>query len=272
MPKVTVIMPSLNVQPYIRECMDSVVNQTLKDIEIICVDAGSTDGTLEILREYVKNDERIQIIISDKRSYGYQMNIGIAAAKGDYIGIVETDDWIDEGMFAALYNIASANDAEIVKSNYYWYTTSTAESLYFDNLKRCTYNKVFCPLSEIQIFEVTPSIWSGIYDRQFLERNNIRFNASAGASYQDISFHFSVFSVASRVVLVEDAYLHYRKDNMNSSVNSKEKIYCVVNEMAYYESFLSKFPEKEMVLRKYIPSWKAEKYLWNLRRIGAAFQ
>ena len=69
-PKVSVIMPSLNVAPYVRECIESVLGQTLREIEIICVDAGSTDGTLEILREYAEKDSRITLIVSDKKSYG----------------------------------------------------------------------------------------------------------------------------------------------------------------------------------------------------------
>ena len=102
MPKVSVIMPSLNVVQYIQECMESVVRQTLSDIEIICVDAGSTDGTLEILQEFAKKDQRISIIVSDKKSYGYQMNLGLKAAKGEYIGIVETDDFIEPNMYEDL--------------------------------------------------------------------------------------------------------------------------------------------------------------------------
>ena len=102
MPKVSVIMPSLNVVQYIQECMESVVRQTLSDIEIICVDAGSTDGTLEILQEFAKKDQRMSIIVSDKKSYGYQMNLGLKAAKGEYIGIVETDDFIEPNMYEDL--------------------------------------------------------------------------------------------------------------------------------------------------------------------------
>ena len=94
MPEISVIMPSLNVAPYIRECMDSVLCQSLKNIEILCIDAGSTDGTWEILEEYARKDVRVQLIRSDKKSYGYQMNLGLKAANGEYIGIVETDDYI----------------------------------------------------------------------------------------------------------------------------------------------------------------------------------
>ena len=79
MPKITVIMPSLNVASYMRQCLRSVLEQTLEDIEVVAVDAGSTDGTLEILQEYVAADRRISVIQSDKRSYGYQVNVGLEA-------------------------------------------------------------------------------------------------------------------------------------------------------------------------------------------------
>ena len=116
MPKVSVIMPCLNMEKYIRQCLNSVVCQTLKEIEIIIVDAGSKDGTLEILREYAREDARIQVLHSDKKSYGYQMNRGIAMASGEYIGIVETDDFIEPDMMAVLYGKAVETGADYVKA------------------------------------------------------------------------------------------------------------------------------------------------------------
>ena len=115
-PKVSVIMPSLNVAPYVRECIESVLGQTLREIEIICVDAGSTDGTLEILREYAEKDSRITLIVSDKKSYGYQMNLGLNVATGKYVGIVETDDRVRENMYETLYGLAEQNAVDIIKS------------------------------------------------------------------------------------------------------------------------------------------------------------
>ena len=97
--KLTVIMPSLNVAPYIEMCIKSVVNQTMQDMEILCIDAGSTDGTLEILEQFKREDSRIRIIHSDKKSYGYQVNKGLALAKGKYVSIVETDDFISQDMY-----------------------------------------------------------------------------------------------------------------------------------------------------------------------------
>ena len=83
MPKISVIMPCLNMVRYIRQCVDSVMNQTLTEMEILIIDAGSTDGTLDILQEYISLDPRIRIISSDKRSYGYQVNLGIKEARGE---------------------------------------------------------------------------------------------------------------------------------------------------------------------------------------------
>lgn len=109
-PLVSVIMPSLNVVKYIDECIQSVLNQSLKEIGIICVDAGSTDGTYERLKEYETNDSRVRVILSDKRSYGYQVNLGIKESNAKYIGIVETDDYVDENMFGILYHRAKNNN------------------------------------------------------------------------------------------------------------------------------------------------------------------
>ena len=119
--KISVIMPSLNVSKYIKQCLQSVLNQTLEDIEIICVDGGSTDGTLDIIQQYVKKDNRVKLIHSDIKSYGYQMNLGIKEASGDYIGIVETDDYIQSDMYERLYDVVVGNPEEeidFVKGSY----------------------------------------------------------------------------------------------------------------------------------------------------------
>ena len=109
MPKVSIIMPSLNVAPYIEECIQSACRQTLTDIEILCIDAGSTDGTLEILQEFAKKDTRIRVLHSDVKSYGYQVNLGIKEATGEYVAILETDDYVDASMYETLYDAAVKN-------------------------------------------------------------------------------------------------------------------------------------------------------------------
>ena len=272
-PKVSILMPSLNVAEYIRQCMDSVVNQTLKDIEIICIDAGSTDGTLEILHEYEKLDQRIHVIVSDKRSYGYQMNLGLDAANGEYIGIVETDDWIEPDMFESLWNAASEHGVDIVKSNYYWYYTKPEViNKPFENLSKCPYETMFSPQDVLQPLATTPSIWSGIYRHTLIKDNKIRFNETPGASYQDTSFHFMVFTVAQSAYCLNKYYLHYRRDNEASSVNTGGKVYCIADEMHYYENFLETHPEAKATHIKQYMALKYKKYRWNYARIAPQFQ
>lgn len=148
--KVSVIMPSLNVADYIRECIESALNQTLADIELLCVDAGSTDGTWEILNEYAKKDSRVTVIQSERKSYGYQVNLGIQRAKGAYVAILETDDYIEPNMYQYLYDIALRTEAEIIKADYDCFITCQNGKRIFTTIKlwakqKENYNRVIDP-------------------------------------------------------------------------------------------------------------------------------
>ena len=118
MAKVSVVVPIYNVENYLRECLDSLIHQTLKDIEIICVNDGSTDSSLEIIEEYAKRDNRIKVINKLNTGLGATMNIGINAATSEYIGILESDDFTDIKMFEDLYFVAKQHDADIVISDF----------------------------------------------------------------------------------------------------------------------------------------------------------
>ena len=272
-PKVSILMPSLNSGEYIRECMDSVVKQTLPEIEIICIDAESTDGTLEILREYEKKDSRVRVIVSDKKSMGYQYNLGLAAASGDYVGMVETDDWIEPDTFECLWTAAASQDVDIVAANHYhYYTEPEVRNRPFENLCNCPYEKVFCPRDILHSFAVTPLIWSAIYRRSMLENNGIRFNETPGASFQDTSFHFMVMTVAQTVFFLNRYFYHYRCDSETQSINSGGKVYCMCDEAHYYERFLEGRPADKFHLFKPYMAWKYDKYYWNYARIAPQFQ
>jgi len=117
-PRISIIIPIYNVNKYLRECLDSIINQTLKTIEIICVNDGSTDNSLEIIKEYIY-DNRIIIINKNNSGYGDSMNQGLNIASGEYIGIVESDDFIDINMFENLYKITKKGDIDIIRSNFY---------------------------------------------------------------------------------------------------------------------------------------------------------
>ncbi|WP_052211986.1 glycosyltransferase family 2 protein [Anaerovibrio lipolyticus] len=271
MPNISVVVPVYNVEKYLSECLDSLVNQTLKDIEIVCVNDGSTDNSLDILNSYAEKDSRIRIISTENHGYGHAMNTGFGAATGDYIGILESDDFTASNMYEELYKTAVANDADIVKSNYWNYRGGKKELA--RSLKDGPYDKVFSPRHDtIQIFSYTPSIWSAIYRREFIVENGIRFNETPGASFQDTSFNFMVLSCADRVVLKKDAYICYRRDNESSSVNSLKKVYCVFDEYKYSNDFLVSRGEKTADLKYLLPALAWSTYSWNYGRISAPFK
>ena len=278
--KVSVIMPSLNVVKYIRLCIESVINQTLEDIEIICVDAGSTDGTIDILEEYASKDQRISIIHSEKKSYGYQMNLGMDAAEGKYMGIVETDDYADLDMFETLYRIAEDDNLDMVKSGYYnYYTEPEENNIPIPITSHVFSQRVFCPLTDFnspkehaEFFNIKPTIWSAIYRIGFLRDNNIRFNETPGASFQDCSFNFKVLSLAKRVRLIEDCFLHYRQDNASSSVNSPSTAFCVLDEYKEIDAFLEDHSELKQRLKGIECYLKYNTYIWNYNRLNDALQ
>lgn len=273
--KVSIILPSLNVAKYIRECIESVISQTLKDIEIICVDAGSTDGTLEIIREYERKDHRIKVIVSDKKSYGYQMNLGIAKAVGEYIGIVETDDFICEKMYEEFYFIAKEYKADFVKSDYYNFTgegKDLKKELFCLPTDKTFYNRVINIEEEQECFRFPINTWTGIYNRKFLQEHNILHNETPGASFQDNGFWFQVFAYAKRALFLDKPYYMHRKDNPNSSVYSREKVFCICDEFKFIRYTLKR--EKEVFEKfKYIYTFMCFcAYVFHLKRISCEYR
>lgn len=267
-PKISIIVPICNTELYLRECLDSIISQTLLDIEIICVNDGSTDSSPEILKEYRKKDRRIKIINKPNSGYGHSMNIGITRARGEYIGIVESDDSIVPHMFETLLKNAESNNVDVVKSSFYYYTQNGDRKYIPANIfheSEC-YRKIN-PQDEQFIFLVIPSIWSAIYRKEFLVKNNIFFLETSGASYQDTSFNFKVWSAAESAYLISESLVNYRQDNMSSSIKSKEKVFCICDEFTEIERFLEsniKIKEKLETVKDYL---KYRAYMWNYGRL-----
>lgn len=247
-PKVSVILPSLNVKDYITDCLTSVISQTLTDIEIICVDAGSTDGTFEILKEFEKQDPRITVIESPEKSYGYQMNLGIDKANGKYIGILETDDIVPPNMYEDLYKICEKNDLDFVKADFYRFTVlengDLRKKLFKLSEDTNLYNKVIDPSEQTECFTFVMNTWSGIYRTDFLRENNIRHNETPGASYQDNGFWFQTLCRGKRAMFLDTPYYLNRRDNPNSSVYSTSKIYAMRDEYDFVREIIENDKEE----------------------------
>ena len=275
--KVSLVVPIYNVERYLRECLDSAANQTLKEIEIICVNDGSTDSSRDIIQEYMDKDSRFSVIDKPNAGYGDSMNRGFKAARGEYIGILESDDWIEPNELEVLYNTAKANDADTVKANFnfYWSVPEPRDEFFeYATPEMCDH--VFEAYDEYQVFYGKPSIWSAIYKRSFVEENNIDFLETPGASYQDAAFNFKVWLASKRSYCIHDAFLHYRQDNETSSVNSPGKIYCVCDEYAEMFRYLKEcFPEKAEKMVPIVVKMKYDTYMWNYERLtpqlGAEF-
>lgn len=273
-PKVSIVVPVCNVERYLKECLDSVVKQTLQEIEIICVDDGSTDHSLEILNEYKQKDDRIKVITKKNSGYGNTMNVGMDAATGLYIGIVESDDYVEENMFERLYDTACKFDAEIVKSDHYIF--STKEGKCNKNIQYICpekyYGKVLNADTCEEIYDFVMMNWTGIYKTDFIRKNNIRHNETPGASFQDNGFWFQAISLAKSVVMLHEAFYYYRQDNPNSSINSKKKVYCICDEYNYIQSFVVAHPElRDKHFVKFFTK-KVFNYLHSYRRIADEFK
>lgn len=265
--KVSVLVPIYNVEDFLGECLDSLVKQTLKDIEIVCINDGSTDGSLKIVKEYDKNDPRIVIIDKKNTGYGDSMNQGLDKATGEYVGIVEPDDFIELDAFEKMYKIAKTNNLDVVKANFYEYFTDKKRDVAKSNMFLSEEeNIVLDPREQRHVFYEQPSIWSAIYNRKFLNDNNIRFLPSPGASYQDAGFNFKVWASAKKVIMLNSAFLHYRQDNPNSSVKSEGKVYAVKDEYDEVEKWLKKrglYEEYSSTLA----GMRFSSYIWNMRRL-----
>ena len=217
MAKVSIIIPTYNVEQYLVECMESVVRQTLKDIEIICINDGSTDHSLEILKSYAEKDDRIILVDKENGGYGIGMNIGLEKATGEYIGIVEPDDYVPLHMYEDLYQVAKENDLDFVKADFYRFKRNDAngnmELVYFHLSDDANdYNKVFDPSQTPRAVNFVMNTWSGIYRREFLEKNHIRHNETPGASFQDNGFFFQTFAFGKRAMIINKPYYMNRRN------------------------------------------------------------
>lgn len=269
--KISVIIPSLNANEYIDDAIASVLRQTLKDIEVICVDAGSTDGTLDTIKKHADADDRVVLLMSEIKSYGHQMNMGIDHARGEYIGIVEADDYAPEEMYKDLYEIASDKRLDIIKADFYRFTGAGDDmvKIYFPLTDRHDlYGRVYDPGKEQRSLLTTNNTWSGIYRREFLIENGIRHNETPGASFQDNGFYFQTMMYAKRVLFLNKPYYMNRRDNPGSSVFDRRKTYCICDEYKFiYDKLKASglYPKYQDVFNERL----FMEYFGNLSRIGS---
>ena len=219
-PVVSVIIPVYNVERYLNQALRSVQNQLLKELEIICVNDGSTDRSLAILQAHAEQDHRIKIIDKENGGYGSACNRGLAEAHGEWIAIVEPDDWIDPLMYRSMVDYAKSfgEPIDIVKTPYWRVWLPDTEN---ERTINCSYRGRIKP--NMQPFVLTdpgvthllihhPSIWSALYNRDYLERNGIRFLEIPGAGWADNPFMAETLVRADSIVYLDEPFYHYREE------------------------------------------------------------
>lgn len=269
MPKISLLIPIYNVEKYLRRCLSSAVSQTLNDIEFICINDGSTDGSLDIIKDFAESDPRVKIIDKPNSGYGASMNRGLDEALGEYVGILESDDFFELDALETLYNAAKKVGADVAKADFYLYWSAPEERYERFGWVDADAPRETAPLDYPEVFYRKPSIWSALYRRGFLDANGIRFLETPGASYQDAGFNFKVWASAAKVVLIDKPILCYRQDNESSSVNSPGKVYCVCDEYAEMLRFIKGINDshKQNRLRSILVRMRFDSYMWNYERL-----
>ncbi len=226
--KVSVIIPVYNVEKYLRQNLESVANQTLKDIEIICVDDGSTDSSFEIVKEFAEKDSRFIAVSQENGGAGAARNNGLRRAKGKYLSFLDSDDFFDEKMLEEAYNKAEATQADFVVFQSDQYYEETKE------FKDVSWTLRYAEIPPYEPFgrrSMTDNVfkvfvgwaWDKLYNREFVLKNNLWFQEQRTSN--DMLFVFSAVAIAKKIACVEKGKVlaHQRRNNKDSLSNTREK-------------------------------------------------
>lgn len=268
--KISTIVTIHNAEVYLRECLDSICHQSFPHIEILCIDGGSTDLSPQILLEYQQKDNRIRIINDSNTSYGHKVNVGIEHAKGEYISVLESDDLYDLSMLEKLYQIADKYHPDFVNADYisFFDIDGKRHGIYTDMYEKEKYGRI-CENNKYpeQMGQIL-RYWTGIYNRDFLIKKNIRMNESPGASFQDMSFRFLTSILADTSYHMKEAVYWYRIDNFGSSVNDSKKAVVIADEYDFLKRSLIERGIDDLHIWKSFYQWKYRDFFGNLIRFS----
>lgn len=249
-PKVSVIVPVYKVDKYLTKCLNSIVNQTLEELEIIIVDEGDVDRCREIIDYFEKNDPRVVAPHKKNGGYGASCNLGFDMARGEYIAIVESDDFIEPEMYEEMYEYALKLDADVVKTPYYEYTgDGTKRDCCYRNYvtDACPQNMCFSVKEYGVLLEVHASLWSGLYRTSYMKKNNIQFIRAKGGAYVDVGFRIDTLVNTDKCAWLNKPYYNYRVDSEGSTTNNFK-----LKPMLYrWKEVHEKFKEKQKDYDKY---------------------
>lgn len=269
MVKVSVIIPVYNAEKYLRQCLDSVLGQTLKEIELICVDDGSTDGSTEILLAYAGKDKRIRVITQKNGGPGKARNTALPYATGKYISFLDADDWFEQDFLEKMFDRSNEVQADICICETQRFDDATGEELPSEWMlkKHLVPTGVFSPEDIADhLFQFTyGQVWDKLYRRAFLQETGIQFPEFRNS--EDMPFVYKTLLSAKRIVVLPNIMVHYRVNRSGSVSNS-----VVVQPDAPYEAFrlvmdhLEKKCNKELFQQSFL-NWAMEFLIWQVCNI-----
>lgn len=223
---VSIIISVHNSEKYIAQCLQSVLEQSFDNLQIICINDGSTDHSYEIMHSLAQKDSRIILVDQENTGYGAALNKGLEMASGKYIGILESDDFIDPFMYESMLEIAEkCYDVEIVKCAYWdYFEYSNGTHKLYPSMSSKIDSHLF-PFKIEQYPELLiyhPSIWTCLYRKDFLVKNQLRFVEAPGAGWVDNPFFFESLLSAEKIIWTNDKHYYYRRTNPECSSNLKD--------------------------------------------------
>ena len=253
--KISVIIPIYNVEAYLPQCLDSIINQTLKNLEIICINDGSTDGSLKIAEKYAEKDKRIIIINQQNQGLPNARNSGLKIATGEYIMFIDSDDWIDTDYIEKMYFSAIENNADMVKSGYKHYFHDKVT----DDLINKKINNRYTKKQLLQPYENNIVVWATLYEKDFLIKNNILYFDNDILKHEDILYTLKSTILANKIAPVIDTYYNYRRYSSVLSIFNYDES-CI---LPIITSRALKFLNTHITPRKvYIAS--AQRLVWRM--------
>ena len=224
--KVSVIVPVYNTEKYLRRCLDSLVNQTLKEIEIIIINDCSTDNSKNILDEYEKKYQNIKVFHNKtNKGIGYNRNLGIKKASGEFIGFIDSDDWVEKNMFEKMYNKAKRDNLDLVICNYFRKLMKEDELIdiesdfnikYFDNTS--------LEKSPNLLLYINTAPWNKLYKKELIE--NVKFPEDL--KYEDAVFVMESLAEAKNIGMVEDKLNYYLVRSKSETTVMNEKVFDIL--------------------------------------------
>lgn len=225
-PKVSVIIPVYNAEKYLRQCLDSVIGQTLQEIEIICIDDGSTDRSLAILHEYENADSRITVLTQENGYAGVARNYGMSVAKGEYLSFLDSDDYFEPSLLEKTYQQAKRIDADIVMCGAKRYHQKTGKTENMPWALDMNYLPTKQPFSRkdipYNIFQITTSApWSKLFKRAFIQAAEIQFQDTRNSN--DLYFTAAALALADKIGYVNEPLVYYRVGQSNTIQLQKDQ-------------------------------------------------